>query len=202
MGRAGATPTNGTRRRAGDRDHRLQQHQQCIHILYYTIPEYYSRGYNILHCSNRVATCNPCQRVCCCTLAGSHGLAATDMPLLLSMVAAGKLQPEKLVERILSTIRKPLLCLSPAGVLCIFCYVPDIIHVVLCYVIFLLIRIIASEISLSMLRLHCPLRFPTAQFLGASRFVWVPNPLLLPPFAVARRFRVGTASLCNSWINN
>ncbi|CAE7418957.1 adhT [Symbiodinium natans] len=30
---------------------------------------------------------------------GSHGLAATDMPLLLSMVAAGKLQPEKLVER-------------------------------------------------------------------------------------------------------
>ena len=52
-----------------------------------------------------------------------------------------------------------------------------------------------AEISLSMLRLHCPLRFPTAQFLGASRFVWVSNPLLLPPFAVAGRFRVGTASL-------
>lgn len=30
---------------------------------------------------------------------GSHGLAATDMPGLLSMVAAGKLLPEKLVQR-------------------------------------------------------------------------------------------------------
>ena len=94
-------------------------------------------------------------------------------------------------------------CASHRRVYCVyFAMLQDIIHVVLCYVIFLLIRIIASEISLSMLRLHCPLRFPTAQFLGASRFVWVPNPLLLPPFAVAGRFRVGTASLCNSWINN
>ena len=30
---------------------------------------------------------------------GSHGLAATDMPVLLSMVASGKLMPEKLVQR-------------------------------------------------------------------------------------------------------
>ena len=32
-------------------------------------------------------------------LLGSHGLAATDMPVLLSMVASGKLMPEKLVQR-------------------------------------------------------------------------------------------------------
>ncbi|CAK9100152.1 unnamed protein product [Durusdinium trenchii] len=30
---------------------------------------------------------------------GSHGLAATDMPVLLAMVAAGRLMPEKLVQR-------------------------------------------------------------------------------------------------------
>ena len=53
------------------------------------------------------------------------------MPLLLSMVAAGKLQPEKLVERILSTVPDDAVCFGSGFIL----------HCMLYYTFYLLYRL-------------------------------------------------------------